>query len=74
MLGCHVALYLVHEVGHLTLVELAGLNPLVDDLAVRQHDRVTEHLAEQVMHVVFVPVIIAIGLVEEVSDVGESKP
>ena len=65
VLGGHVGLYLVHELGHLLLGELRCLHPLVDDLTVRQHERLLEHLTEQVVDVVLVPVIIAIGRVEE---------
>ena len=69
MLGGHVRLDLVHKLGHLLLGELRCLHPLVDDLAVRQHERLLEHLPEQVMHVVLVPRVIAVGLIEETGDV-----
>ena len=74
MLGSHVRLHFVHEVGHLSLVEFRCLYPLVNDLTVGEHDRIAEHLAEQVVHVVLVPAVIAVGLVEEVGDVCEPNP
>ena len=74
VLGCHIRLHLVHEIGHLTLVELRGLHPLVYHLTVGEHDRRAEHLAKQVMHVILVPAVVAVGLVEEVGDVGEPHP